>query len=142
MIASGALSFEGFVAQADHIIEEHKRYFAFADTANSGEDPKRSATSLSSPGQSLVLGGNVDSDRPWETLEQPSMSLSFGSIPGSITLNRYVGSNDRRRVVQTPVSSVTRREMTLQTILERLCYLRGGLDDDVSLVIRESRICG
>ncbi|KAL8831011.1 MAG: hypothetical protein Q9191_001107 [Dirinaria sp. TL-2023a] len=130
LIASGALFFEGFVAQADHIIEEHKRYFAFADTSNSSEDPKRPATSRPSLGQSLVLGANVDSDRPWETLEQPSMSLCFGSVPGSITLNRYVGSIARRRVDQTLLSSVTRREMTLQKVLERLCYLRGGLDDD------------
>ena len=139
LIASGALSFEGFVAQAAHTSEEHKRYFAFADTADGSEDPRRLDTPLSSIGQSLVLGSNVECDRPWETLEQPSMSLCFGSIPGSITLNRHVSSIARPRVVPTPVSSVIRRDMTLQKILERLCYLRGGLDDDVSLAILESR---
>lgn len=130
LIASGALSFEGFVAQAAHTSERYKRYFAFADTADSGEGSKRPATSFSSLGQTLVLGSDVDSDRPWETLEQPSMALCFGSIPGSITLNRYVSPIDRRRVAQIPISSATRREMTLPKILERIRYLRGGLDDN------------
>lgn len=133
MITTGALSFQGLVDQASHISEEYGRYFAFADTIDGGDCPELTAPALGSGGQSLVLGGNFDKDRPWETLEQPSMSLCFGSIPGSVTLNRYVGSIARPLVAQPiPISSVVRREMFLPEILKRLRFLQGGLDDDVS----------
>ena len=133
MISEGALSFEGFTSQACHTSRQHTRYFAFAGTIDGDDPPGPSSESRSlSRGLSLVLGRHVDGNRPWETLEQPSMTLCFGGIPGSITLNRYVGLIGRSLEDEQSTSMVTRREMSLRNVLDRLDCLQHGLDNDVS----------
>ena len=134
LIASGALNFEGCVAQAAHTIEDGSLYYAFADIADGTQAPRAEDPRHFRPEQSLVLGIiGVKYDRPWETLEQPSMALCFGDIRGGVTLNRYISSiNEAVDSADPPLSPVTRRELPLRKILCRLHYLQGGLDDDVS----------
>lgn len=84
-------------------------------------------------GFSLVLGHHPDPSRPWETLEQPSMTLCFGRIPGSITINQYVGSEGDFSEDTHGAASVSCREMKTRDVLDRLDCLQHGLEDDVSL---------
>lgn len=112
--------------------ERKKWYFAFADTAKAQNDPNFAAVDPSFSAQSLVLGSyDVDNDRPWETLEQPSMALCFTNTPGTITLNRYVTSITGPVIVDPPISSIVCRDMALRKILRRLHYLQSGLEEDV-----------
>lgn len=130
LICKGSLLFEGSACQARHTGPGNLRYFAFAGTAE-GECPSLKSNHAAY-GSSLVLGGEVDENQPWETLEQPSMAVCFGSIPGSITLNQYVASVGRPLKDEQSGPIIPRREMSLRNILKRLDYLQDGLDDDVS----------
>ena len=130
LISRGALVFQGYVSQALHTRRQHNRYFAFAGTTDADY---RSAHYDERRGLSLVLGGYVDENEPWDTLEQPSMTQCFGSIPGSITLNRFFGAINRPLADELSYSLIIAREMGLRDILDRLETLQQNLDEDVSL---------
>lgn len=133
LICQGALHFAGSASQAHHTSQPRTRYFAFAGAKDKARLPSFSSRSRRvSQGRSVVLGGHVDEDRPWETLDQPSMTTCFSEISGSIYLNRYVGLTSRPLVDQKPKSLVERREMSMRDILDRLACLQHGLDIDVS----------
>jgi hypothetical protein len=133
LIGQGALHFEGSNFQAYHTSQPRTRYFAFAGVIGKDGHPSLSSRSgRLSPGFSLVLGGRVDKDQPWDTLEQPSMTMCFGKIPGSISLNRYVGRVNRPLKDKESNSLIERREMSMRDILDRLACLQHGLDLDVS----------
>ena len=133
LICAGALSFEGYISQALHISTEHKRYYAFAGTAQRDDDsgPLFPFSRLSN-GFSLVLENQSDNNTPWETLEQPSMALCFGDLPGTITLSRHVSSLGRSLESEPPGISVNRRDMSLQNVLQNLEWLQYGVQEDVS----------
>jgi len=133
LIGPGALHFEGSDSQAHHTSQPRTRYFAFVGATDKHGRPSLSSRfGRVSPGFSLVLGGHVDKDRPWDTLEQPSMTMCFGEVPGSISLNRYVGRISRPLEDKEPKSLIERREMSMRDILDRLACLQHGLDIDVS----------
>lgn len=133
LISQGALHFEGSDFQAHHTSQPRTRYFAFAGTKGKDGHPSLSCrSSRVFPGFSLILGGHVNKDRPWDTLEQPSMTMCFGQIPGSISLNRHVGHISRPLKNEEPDSLIERREMSMRDILDRLACLQHGLDTDVS----------
>ncbi len=132
LIGQGVLHFEGSDLQAHHTSQPRNRYFAFAGATDKYGHPSLSSRSgRVFPGFSLVLGGHADKDRPWDTLEQPSMTMCFGEIPGSISLNRYVGRINRPLKDEESNSLVERREMSMRDILDRLACLQHGLDIDV-----------
>ena len=130
ILCKGALRFEGFTCLASHTSRQHMRFFAFAETPD-GKYPLSGYYHVSGE-LSLVLGRRLHDDHPWETLEQPSMSLCFGCIPGSITLNRYISFVGSPLVNEQPRTLTTPKDMCLQDVLDRLDCLQHGLDDDVS----------
>lgn len=133
LIGQGVLHFEGSDFQARNTSQPRTRYFAFAGTKGKDGRPSLSCRSgRVSPGFSLILGGHVNKDRPWDTLEQPSMTMCFGEVPGSISLNRYIGHISRPLKDKEPDSPIERREMSMRDILDRLACLQHGLDIDVS----------
>ena len=131
LISRGTLLFQGYVSQALHTRRQHNRYFAFAGTTDA--DYRSSALNDERRGLSLVLGGYVDENEPWDTLEQPSMTQCFGNIPGSITLNRYFGAMNRPLADELSYPLIIAREMGLRNILDRIEALQHNLDEDVSL---------
>lgn len=139
LIGQGALHFEGSGFQAHHTCQPRTRYFAFAGATGKHDRPSISPCSGKVyPGYSLVFGGHVNQDRPWDTLEQPSMTMCFGEIPGSISLNRYVGRMNRPLENREPDSLIDRREMSMRDVLDRLACLQHGLDIDVSCSLMSS----
>lgn len=133
LISQGVLHFKGVGSQAHHTSQPNTRCFAFAGVIDKdGSSSLSSRSRKLSQGCSLVLGGYVDEDRPWDTLEQPSMTMCFGDIPGSISLNRYVGRTSRPVNNEEPKSLIERREMSMRDILDRLACVQHGLDVDVS----------
>ncbi|KAF4464720.1 hypothetical protein FALBO_8437 [Fusarium albosuccineum] len=79
----------------------------------------------------LRLLGHGHATYPWETLEQPSYAFFFGHLPGTITLNEWASMSS---VPPPPIvlrdSGVMPRQMSLESIFERLQELRHGIEDD------------
>lgn len=128
LICKGACSFAGY-------IDKQYRYYAFAGTPGS-EELKCHDTSTSvgvAAWMSLTVDKRPGTARPWDTLEQPSMLLCFGTSPGTITLNQWVGLCNHNIPSDMSVKSVAeRREMNLFSILDRISLLQRGLENDVS----------
>lgn len=134
LICKGACSFEGYVSVM-HNNADRYRCYAFAgtpeseklqyhDTASSGVITEWTTFTLEDP------QGTVN---PWHTLEQPSMLLCFGTAPGTITLNQWVGLCNLSTPSETPAkSAVESREIDLLSILDRISLLQRGLESDVS----------
>lgn len=135
LICKGACRFEGYVELIDDDLDLY-HYYAFAGTPES-EDLKCPDTSTSvgaTNWTSLTLKERLGPVRPWDTLEQPSMLLRFGTSPGTITLNQWAGLCNRNTPSKKSVTSVVeRREMDLPSILNRISLLQRGLESDVSI---------
>ena len=133
LIGEGAAFFQGFAFQTLNVPFRHYRFYAFAGI----RDGQQSLEALLKPfplsrTMSLVLGQESESPMPWETLEQPSKTMCFGSSPGTITMNYWVGLAMRRLPPSETVSNILVRPLELVTILDRLEFLEGGLDQHVS----------
>ncbi|KAL8692298.1 MAG: hypothetical protein Q9218_002640 [Villophora microphyllina] len=77
---------------------------------------------------SFPRNGAAYSQEPWITLEQPSMVLCFGRFPGTMTLNRYMGTlNYQTAPVDSPPMAML-REVNFYQIIDRLRYLQDVID--------------
>ncbi len=134
IVSKGAPSFKGFAFQTVNVPFRHSRFYAFAGMMD-GKDSLEAAPELSplTEGMSFALEGAYDSLMPWESLEQPSMTMCFGASPGTITLNQWVGLVARHLPPSETDSNVVLRPIPLVTVLDRLKFLESGLDEDVSL---------
>lgn len=133
IISKGAPLFKGFAFQTLNVPLRRSRFYAFAGMID-GNESLESLSKLSplTEGMSFALEGAYESLMPWESLEQPSMTMCFGSSPGTVTLNHYVGLVARHLPPLVTDSAVLFRPMSLKTVLDRLKYLEHGLDKDVS----------
>jgi len=133
IVSKGAPSFKGFAFQTLNVPFRHSRFYAFAGMMD-GNESLESSSKLSplTEGMSFALDGAYESLMPWESLEQPSMTMCFGASPGTITLNHWVGLVARHLPSSETDSVVLFRPMSLKMVLDRLEFLEYGLDEDVS----------
>ena len=135
LICKGASTSEGYVSVMRNDPHQY-RCFAFAGTPEREklECHGNSSSEGITEWMTLTLNDPPEKLRPWDTVEQPSMLLRFGTIPGTITLNQWVGSCNLN--TQAPgslsKSAIEPREIGLLSILERLSFVQCGLEDDVS----------
>ena len=140
LVCHGALSFQGRFLQASHSFVRHHHFYAAVGV----EDERHGIlipvqTSYAPADMSLTLMAPLEHSKPWETLEQPSTTECFGTLPGTITLNRYVGSLSPPLMPATsPPSCIQLRLADPVLVLQRLHFLQRGLDLDVSARISSS----
>lgn len=75
--------------------------------------------------------GRGEAGYPWQTLEQPSYTFYYGSLPGTTTLNQWACSaSPLPPAMELRDSGVMPRSMDLERVFERLKELQYGLEDD------------
>lgn len=132
LIATGVPAFKGMTESIPH---SSKDYFALYATCNgnlgAGSD-RVEIFSRAFKADSMRLQGPGDPDRPWETLDQPSMAFAYGTLGGTITLNHWCGINGNPHApIELRDSGIqSLRVIDLDTILDRLRYLEAGIDDE------------
>ncbi|KAL2052704.1 hypothetical protein ABVK25_006944 [Lepraria finkii] len=137
LVRNGALSFGGLFFQASHTDTNHIRFYATVNVDGVENDVRASfQPCYPAPDMSLVLlhpGGHV---MPWDTFEQePSMIHCFGILPGTVTLNQYVGlMNCPLHREPSPHHPIVPRPTAHLLVLRRLHFLQGGLDCNLSVV--------
>ncbi len=135
LIGQGALSFAGLTVQASHTSFRQTRLYATISVGAAENGIECLAKLQNAPtDMSLALTDRPGHRMPQDALEQPSMTDCFGLSPGTVTLNYHVSSFSRSLRPGTFRENVIQ---PLQTdsllVLQRLHYLQGGLDADVSL---------
>ncbi|CAF9912302.1 MAG: hypothetical protein ALECFALPRED_008027 [Alectoria fallacina] len=131
LISRGALFFEGLPLQANHTLVRQPRFYATVSFAAAGEHSEASSDALADA--SLVLSG--------QPLEQPSMGQCFGTVPGTVTLNRYINTiSGPRHPERLHKHGIQTRATDNLLVLQRLHYLmRNGWDKDIE--IAEEFLC-
>ena len=133
LVGRGAVVFKGFAHQTPNVPFKHSRFYAFAGMKDGSESLEASyKPSPLTEGMSFALAHAFEYLMPWETLEQPSMIMCFGALPGTISLNYWVGLATRKVPHSETTSDLISRPMELTTIMDRLRFLENGLDDTVS----------
>ncbi|KAF7948125.1 uncharacterized protein EAE97_003536 [Botrytis byssoidea] len=132
LIANGVPVFKGTMESIAHASDE---YFALYATCNgnggAGSD-RAEIFSRAFMADSMRLQGPGEANRPWDSLEQPSMAFYYGTLRGTITLNHWCSGNGNPHApIELRDSGVqTLRDVDLQMILDRLIYLEAGIDDE------------
>lgn len=131
VIANGAPIFKGFRSAIPNVPGDYFNFYAIADEVpGDGYDSARMfhpAFALCS----FLFSGHGMATLPWQTLEQPSLAFSYGSRPGTITLNHWVGLYGFLDPVFDFIEpAIKLRSLELETILARLRYLEGGFEED------------
>ena len=129
LICNGILSFQGLTCRASYNDAPYIRFYASVTLEMLGGRHGMVDQLCQAPADmSLQLFDTVANAMPWETLEQPSMTYCFGLLPGTVTLNCYVG------LINWPVLSVPFPQYTIvarQTddllVLRRLYALQGRM---------------
>ena len=127
LISSGALFFQGISLQSNYTLIRQPRFYATVSFAATGKSLEASPQ----PGSTLADASLVLSGQP---LEQPSMLQSFGPLPGTVTLSRYINaSSGLRQPENVPKYKIQPRATDNLLVLQRLHYLTSnGWDEDVS----------
>ncbi|KAF5019064.1 hypothetical protein F66182_8956 [Fusarium sp. NRRL 66182] len=143
LVARGAPSHKGHKRAIPHQSEE---FYSLYTTSSGNRSNGKSSdhTDVSNLHDSMTqlmtlrLVGHGRANSPWETLEQPSYAFFFGHLPGTITLNEWASmSSVLPPTIALRDAGVTPRDMSLESIFERLQQLRHGIeDDDESLLYR------
>ncbi|TEY70409.1 hypothetical protein BOTCAL_0104g00200 [Botryotinia calthae] len=132
LITNGVPVFKGTMESIAHASDE---YFALYATCNgnggAGSD-RAEIFSRAFMADSMRLQGPGEANRPWESLEQPSMAFYYGTLRGTITLNHWcsVNGNPHAPIELRDSGVQTLRDVDLQIILDRLIYLEAGIDDE------------
>ncbi|KAM0144462.1 hypothetical protein ACHAO1_000221 [Botrytis cinerea] len=132
LIANGVPVFKGTMESIAHASDE---YFALYATCNgnggAGSD-RAEIFSRAFMADSMRLQAPGEANRPWESLEQPSMAFYYGTLRGTITLNHWcsVNGNPHAPIELRDSGVQTLRDVDLQIILDRLIYLEAGIDDE------------
>ena len=130
LICNGILSFRGLTCRENYNDAPHIRFYAsvsleMLDSRHGMVDLLRQEPA----DMSLQLLDTIAIAMPWETLEQPSMTYCFGLLPGTITLNRYVGQINRPIPSEPfPYYTIMARQTDDLLILRRLSFLQGRMD--------------
>ena len=132
LICNGILSFRGFTCRKNYNGALHIRFYASVTLEMLGGRHGKVDHLCQAPADmSLQLFDTIANAMPWETLEQPSMTGCFGLLPGTVTLNRYVGlKNPPVPSVPFPQYTILARETDDLLVLRRLYALQGRMGCD------------
>lgn len=130
-ICTGVPVFKGHKRGIPHAGDEYFRFYATCEgNGHAGSDVAQPAYEPFNAA-SLRLQGVGLAKYPWDTVEQPSMAFCYGTMPGSVTLNHWVGmSGNPSPTMELRDMGVQPREVELSVILERLIYLENGFEED------------
>jgi len=136
-ICRGALYFEGLIIQLTNSVEDHHSFYSTVYVADGTGSFEAAASSSRAPEHmSLQLFKAGGKWSPWDALEQPSMTESFGLLPGTCTMNYWVGKDVEHRPLVHLVNLFTNAyPIDKKLVLQRLLYLQNGPDQDVSILI-------
>lgn len=126
LICNGILSFRGLTSRANYNDVSHVCFHASVSLEMFGSrHGVVDQFCQAPPDMSLQLFDTVANAMPWETLEQPSMTYCFGLLPGTATLNQYVGLINRPvPSVPFPQYAILARQTDDLLILRRLYALQ------------------
>ncbi|CZT42182.1 uncharacterized protein RSE6_02035 [Rhynchosporium secalis] len=131
LIASGVPVFKGIRHSIPHAADTYYNLYAkCVGNGGVGSDVGDIYTDAFAA-NSMKTQGLEKAMKPWETLEQPSMSFCHGVRPGTISLNHWVSlSGKLNPAIELRDPGVVPREVDLSVILERLIYLEGGFEEE------------
>lgn len=140
LICRGAPIHTGHVKSIPHAPDH---YFALYATSTmspyGGKAAEGDAVDLHSVMAELMtmrLQGRRAARLPWETLEQPSLAFSYGSLPGTVTLNQWLAlSSSMPNAIPLRDPGVPAlREVNLVRIFRRLKEIEmGGNENDSAM---------
>lgn len=129
-VATGTPIFKGIRKAVPHTSDEFYALYATVQGNHYGTDVEQPYT-VAFDACSLRLQGTGPAKEPWEALEQPSLAFRYGKLPGTVTLNYWVGMSGKLHpAIELRESGVKPREVGLDIILERLIYLERGFEDE------------
>jgi hypothetical protein len=130
LITMGVPIYNGFRISIPHASEDYFALYATCEGVPDGDDGAKFYNSAFSAMTFQISGPGI-AKRPWETLEQPSLTFCYGKIPGTITLNHWTSASGRLKpTVALRDPGVRPRDVDLSTIIDRLIYLEAGLEED------------
>lgn len=125
LICCGAILFRSFSVPAQHAVDHHAHLHSFIELSNGSRI--REATSplaMLDDCMSFPLDESLEENTPWNTLEQPSMTLCFGRYPGTMTFSRYISRLNRPAPSTEYTSKTLLRKLDNSQILDRLRLLQ------------------
>lgn len=129
LVGHGAATFHGYFEYTAH---DHYQLYAMVGNGLSGATDQQRSVEQVTKYMSATLTGMPNSLHPWRSLEQPSLLSCFGEVPGSITLNYWLGTfSDNPQVVERNGRFLKNREVGLLWLLQRIQRLEFGLETDV-----------
>lgn len=131
LIASGVPVFKGHRRDIPHSSSEYYTLYATCDGNGGAGSDSGLLYNAAFAAASFRLQGSGAAAYPWETLEQPSLEFCYGTRPGTITLNHWVGlSGNPNLSIELRDLGINPREVEFSVILERLIFLEGGFEED------------
>ncbi|KAH8820451.1 VTC domain-containing protein [Xylogone sp. PMI_703] len=131
LIAAGAPLFKGRKRSVPHASKEYFTLYAIRKGCEDLPDDRQVLFDEMFTANSFRLQGPGPALYPWETLEHPSMAFCYGSRPGTVTLNHWVSlAGNPFPDIELRDPGVKPRNVEFSTIVERLIYLEGGLEED------------
>ena len=129
LICNGILSFRGLPCQANYNDAPHIRFYASVTLERLDSRHGMVDQLCQVPADMSLQLFNITADgMPWETLEQPSMTYCFGLLPGTVTLNRYIGLiNQPIPSVPFPYYTIMARQTDDLIVLRRLYDLQSRM---------------
>lgn len=128
LISHGAATFHGYY---EHTSYDHRRFYAVVGNGRSGDTDQGRLSEEVTKYMSATLTCVPNPVHPWRSLEQPSLLSCFGEIPGSITLNYWLGTFGKSQPAVEHSGSLWTREVELHWLLKRIGRLELGLETDV-----------
>jgi hypothetical protein len=128
LISHGAATFLGYY---EHTSCDHRRYYAVVGNGLSGGTDQARSSEQATKYMSATLTCAPNPVHPWRSLEQPSLLSCFGEVPGSITLNYWLGTFGESQPAVEQSGSLWTREVELLWLMERIGRLELGLETDV-----------
>ncbi|KAI4155925.1 MAG: hypothetical protein LQ341_000092 [Variospora aurantia] len=125
LICCGAVLFRSVSVPAHHAAHHHAHFHSFLELSNGHRIREASfPLAMLDDYMSFPLDEALDEPAPWNTLEQPSMTLCFGRYPGTMTFTRYVSRLNRPAASLKCASMILLRELGVSRIFDRLRYLQ------------------
>lgn len=128
LISHGAATFHGYYEDTSC---DHRRYYAVVGNGLSGVTDQARSSEQATKYMSATLTCAPNPVHPWRSLEQPSLLSCFGEVPGSITLNYWLGTFGESHPAVEQNGSLWTREVELLWLMERVGRLELGLETDV-----------
>ena len=129
LIGRGAAIFNGYCERTS--LGRGRFYAVVRNQLSSATDESRSSAQVTKY-MSATLAGVPVPEHPWRSLEQPSLLSCFGNVPGSVSLNYWLGRFGDNQLAFEHGRGLKTRDVGLLWLLQRIQYLEFGLETEVS----------